>query len=248
MMQNIKFIILGLIITAGISYTFAGDFNYPCISGAPNCNTDLPVNSSTTPQAKTGPLSVGTGSLPATGFIFNVPSGTSYFDGLATVGLQIKAGAGNGKVLKYNSGTGVAGWGDLTYINSVTSSMRIEDFILNVPRNSDSTNGVSLVIPSTYQYCSITQLGPDFSNSNGGDESRSSVCSVNRNTDGTWKLYGSRPNDPDFVCKASCFTLDSKTAEYNTTNFIPSPGVLSPSENRIMESQIGAGEGRIYIK
>jgi hypothetical protein len=242
MKQNIKFIILGLIITAGVSYTYASNFSYPC-AGAPDCNTPLPINISATAQGKVGALSVYSSTAPGLGYIFKV-SGKSYFDGLLTNGLLIKTGAGNGKIMKYNAATGVAGWGTLSLSTSRTTEMTIKDFSINVPRNSSATAD----IPSTYQYCALNQLGPDFSNSDFGNEEVATVCSVNRNSDGTWKLYGNRMDDPDFICRASCFSFSSKDAEYDKTNFVPSPGLLDSTQNRIMESQIGSGERRIYIR
>ncbi|MEK7463953.1 MAG: hypothetical protein AAB610_02410 [Patescibacteria group bacterium] len=55
--QNLKAIILGLIITIGMGYAVAGFSGPSC--APPGCNADAPINASSTPQIKSGPLTVG---------------------------------------------------------------------------------------------------------------------------------------------------------------------------------------------
>lgn len=241
MIKHLKAIILGFIITFGASYVFGSvsaiaSWSEPCsFTTQPNCNTDLPVNVSATSQAKLGTLNIGSTASIAPGYVFSVINGTSLLQSLVTTGLTIADGnQAEGKVLKYNSTTKKGYWADLS--NSVASTnMTLKDFTITVSRNSTQSS----VIPSTYQYCAISQMGPDFVNSDQG----SSVCSVNHNNDGTWTLYGNRLDDPDFICKARCFSVDAKTAVYGEkTNFIPSPG-SAPGF-----SETGISGKKIYLR
>jgi hypothetical protein len=215
MIQNLKAIILGLIITLGASYVIAA-WNEPTCS-APGCNTPSFVTASSTPQYKSGALSIGTTVLPTADYVLSVLGGNSFFDGLVISGLTIADGTqGNGKVYTYNGATQKGEWRNPP--NTTGSTMTQQEFSINVLRNTTQ----STIIPSTYQYCAISQMGPDFANSDNGDTT-ASVCSVNRNGNGTWTLYGKRLDDPDFICKARCFSISSTTAVYSITNFVPPP-------------------------
>lgn len=55
--NNIKAVILGLIVTLGMGYAAAATFNGPSCA-PPGCNADAPINASTTAQTKTGPLTL----------------------------------------------------------------------------------------------------------------------------------------------------------------------------------------------
>lgn len=219
MIQNLKAIILGLIITLSVSYVFAGTWKEPAC-GAPSCNTPVPITASTTAQYKEGPLSIGTTAIPYADYIFSAMGGPSFFDGLVVNGLTIADGTeGNGKLYTYNGTTGKGEWRAPSATTG--STMTQQNFSINVLRNSTQ----STIVPDTYQYCAISQIGPDFANSNNGDTT-ASICSVNRNPNGTWTLYGKRLDDPDFICSARCFSINNTTATYGITNIVPPPQSL----------------------
>lgn len=194
--KNIKAIILGLVFVFGTNLAI-GAWSDP-FCGPPDCSPAVPINATTDSQAKPGPLLIGDGSLISTkGYYFSAIKGLSYFDGVIANRFYLEDGNLNktGKFLMSNA-NGVATWQD--YTSKVTSTSIITaNFSILVSRKSTR----SLTIPSTYQYCAISQLGPDSVNSNNS----SSQCYVNQNTDNTWTLYGARADDPDFICKAQCF-------------------------------------------
>ena len=225
-MKNLKAIILGLIITLGINYTFAGSYTSPKCAPT-GCNTDIPINITNIAQSKTGSLSIGTNNPIAPGYKFSAVGGLSYLQGLVTTGITITGNEGEGKVLKYSASTGLASWQYLNTGIPSDSTMTVKDFSISIPREGEA----STIIPNTYQYCAISQLGPDFANS----DKSASVCSVNRNTDATWSLYGKRLNDPGFLCNARCFSLSTKEAQYgNKTYYIPSPGTYNETEAKAL--------------
>jgi hypothetical protein len=155
--------------------------------------------------------------LPVADYILSVVGGNSFFDGLVVSGLAITDGnQGTGKVYTYNVNTQRGEWRSPTNITG--STMYQKEFVINVLRNTTQ----SAAIPSTYQYCAISQMGPDFANSDNGDTT-ASVCSVNRNGNGTWTLYGKRLDDPDFICKARCLSVTNTSVVYSITNFVPPP-------------------------
>lgn len=213
MMQNLKAIILGLIVTIGASYAMAGSWKEPGCA-ATGCNTPDLLRISTTSQYKMGPLSIGTNVIPATDYVLSVIGGNALFEGLVTNGLTIKDGnQGNGKLLFYNATTKLGEWRKPPDVTGTV--MTVKDFSVNVIRNTSQT----LTIPSTYQYCAISQIGPDFANSDFPD----SECSVKRNSDETWKLFGNRSDDPDFICAVRCFSINNQKPTYSITNFVPPP-------------------------
>lgn len=90
--QNIKAIILGLIVTLGMGYVAAATFVGPGCA-PPGCNADVPINASSSAQIKTGPLTVG-----GLGIVGN-------FTFLPSAGAIVPAGS----ILTSGSG-GVASW------------------------------------------------------------------------------------------------------------------------------------------
>jgi hypothetical protein len=196
--KNIKAIIFGLISVIGINFAVAAWSDPQCTP--PNCNLDAPLNASSLSQARTGPLMLGDSNLPNSGFNFSAKGGPAFLEGVITNQLTFADSNTSraNKVLTSNS-KGVASWSSQSS-SMATSSFITNPFSVNVLRNTSQT----ISIPSTYQYCAISQMGPDFANSDNGDTT-ASVCSVNRNGNGTWTLYGKRLDDPDFICKAQCF-------------------------------------------
>lgn len=198
-LKNIKAIILGVLITFGGSYAIAAWSDPTC--SPPNCNISTPINATTFSQAKLGALAVGSVSLNTPGYIFSAINGPSFFNAVETNRFLFADGNTQraGKLLVSNK-DGVASWRTVG-TNIATSSFTVTEFSINVPRNSHASGGVSRSIPATYQYCAISQIGPDYANSNND----STECSVNRNANATWTLHGDRSDDPDFICKAQCF-------------------------------------------
>jgi len=202
--KSIKIIIIGIIFTFGMSFVMAEWSDPTC--APPGCNKKVPLNSTSFSQAKIGALVVGDPTPAPTpntnGYIFSAVGGTSYFEGIKTDKLVFvdNNSQRTGKYLVSNA-NGVASWREIGK-NIATNSFTVSAFSINVPRSKAfAPLGVSQIIPKTYQYCAISQLGPDFANS----DNQFSVCSVNQNTDGTWTLFGNRGDDPDFICKAQCF-------------------------------------------
>ncbi len=195
--DKIKALVLCLILVLCINYASAVWTDPQC--PPPGCNLDVPIGGSSN-QSRTGKLLIGGTSLPTAGFNFSSIGGPSFFDSVVTNQLTFADSNTSraDKVLTSNP-KGVASWVALGG-RMATTSFVSAPFSVNVLRNTSQT----LAIPATYQYCAISQLGPDFANSDNGD-STASVCSVNRNANGTWTLYGKRLDDPDFICKAQCF-------------------------------------------
>ena len=136
------------------------------------------------------------------GFAFDV-NGPGYFTGLTVSGSIVvnslfvnstdkdKAG-----YVLTNDGTGKAEW-KAKGSSSITLS-EVTPFDLAVPRNGGEK---SLTTPSSYLFCALTKLGPDFANS----DKPGSYCKVEKLTDGKWKLSGYRGDDPDNICGMTCF-------------------------------------------
>lgn len=57
--ENIKAVILGLILTTGISFTLAADVWTPPDCSPPNCNASAPINVSPSSQVKVGKFGIG---------------------------------------------------------------------------------------------------------------------------------------------------------------------------------------------
>lgn len=107
--QNIKSIILALILVAGVSYVSATSVWTPPTATPPGNNTDTPINAGTTAQYKNAPLTIGGTTVPTASYKLNVP-GLASFNGIVTQTLNIPGGA-MGKVLGYNTNGNVA-WVD----------------------------------------------------------------------------------------------------------------------------------------
>lgn len=100
--QNIKSIILALILVAGVSYVSAYSTWTAPTATAPGNNTDTPLNVSNTGQIKVGGLTLNTGGA-TNGLV--VDKGLTILKG----GLQFPTGAGAGKVLTSDA-SGNASW------------------------------------------------------------------------------------------------------------------------------------------
>lgn len=219
LINNIKASILGLIVFVGMGYVFAG---YTIPTCAPTgCNSDAPIDSTSVAQAKSGRLIVGTfDTTTLSQYVFSVKNALAYIQALATNSITLIDGTeADGLVLTAADDTGLATWRTLT--SSVPpTKMYVDDFRLYVKRNAGT---VSVGIPSTYQYCSISQLGPDFANSNNVQ----SECSVNQNNNKSWTLKGQRGDDPGFWCNARCFSVETKpVAEVPVSN----PVITAPKQ------------------
>jgi hypothetical protein len=200
--NNIKAIILGFIVLFGMSYALADWTTPKCLP--PTCNIDYPVNATSFSQAKIGGLSLGKDTPPRLGYIFMAENGSSKFSDIVTRNFTYVDGSTSraGKVLTSDA-NGLASWRTLEK-NLTSDSFIVTPFSLNVPRNTyrdTSGSGLSLPIDSTYQFCALSQVGPDYGDSNNA----SSTCSVIQNSDKTWTLHGDRADDPDMICKAQCF-------------------------------------------
>ncbi len=200
--QNIKAILLGILVVIGGSYAFAG-YSAPVCTPT-GCNTDAPINIGQGPQAKMGRLIVGTFDMtPLSQYVFSVKNALAYIQSLATNNITLLDGTqADGFVLTAVDDTGLATWRALSS-STPPSKIYVDDFRLYVKRNAGS---VSVSIPANYQYCAISQLGPDYANS----DKPQSECSVSRNTDRTWTLKGQRGDDPGFWCNARCFSIETK--------------------------------------
>ena len=113
-LQNIKVIILAIIIVIGVGYVMA--WTSPP-ANPPSNNVAAPINASTSPQSKAGPLSLGTTNPPTTGSILDVigniatqglsVNGASIFNGQ----VQVRSGTpGLGKVLTAIDANGTMVW------------------------------------------------------------------------------------------------------------------------------------------
>lgn len=93
--QNIKSVIIAVIIALGISYVAeAGVFTGPTCP-PPNCNADAPINVGTSSQTKMGSLGVNSSAAPA----FSVPNGVSLFKDVGSYNLSIlSTGSNNGGI------------------------------------------------------------------------------------------------------------------------------------------------------
>ncbi len=180
---------------------------FPAPANPPNNNAAAPLNVSYSPQWKLGNLRieglVSSGVSETNGLLVingNVGFGTAEpatkldVDGTVT----IRGGVpGPGKVLTSLDVDGTAVWA-----TSTGGSIDVTDyayFPITVPRNSTATYTTSI----PYSYCALSRLGPDYANSDRPD----SYCSIDRNTNGTWRIHGRRADDPDFICGMTCFQL-----------------------------------------
>ncbi len=217
--NNIKAILLGILVVVGSGYVIA-DYSAPGCSPT-GCNTDAPINVGQGPQAKVGRLIIGTFDTSSLSqYVFSVKNALSYIQSLGTNNLTLIDGTqADGLVLTAVDDTGLATWRSLSSSTPPTK-MYVDDFRLYVKRNAGT---VSTIIPSSYQYCAISQLGPDYANSN----NIQSECSVNINTDKTWTLKGQRGDDPGFWCNIRCLSVDTKPIVVNP---VSNPVVSTPKQ------------------
>lgn len=198
--KNLKALILSLIILFGAGYAIA-DYTEPGCTPTV-CNTDAPIDITTTSQAKLGRLAIGTNDISTLSqYVMSVANGLGYVQGVVTPKFALYDGSEtNGYALSAVDNTGLAKWKSLA-TTGTGAKMYVDDFNLYVKREAGT---VSVKIPSSYQYCAIYQLGPDFANA----DQKVTSCSVNQNTDKSWTLQGERADDPEFWCNARCFAMD----------------------------------------
>ncbi len=235
-LNNLRAIILGLVVFMGASYVMAV-YSVPTCEPT-GCNTDAPIDSTSVSQAKSGRLIVGTfDTAPLTQYVFAVKNALAYVQALATNSITLIDGTeADGLVLTSSDDTGLATWRVAS--SSVTATMMyVDDFRLYVKRSAGS---VSVSIPSTYQYCAISQLGPDFANS---DKSKS-TCSVNQNTNKSWTLLGERGDDPGFWCNARCFSVDSKPVAVTPVN---NPVISAPKTYYCGHKHFSAANSEVLL-
>ncbi len=169
---------------------------------APAGNVPAPINVGGTHQTKGGSLALGGSTASPGGFALDV-NGPGYFTGLTVSGsIVVNSLFVNGTdkdkagYILTNDGNGKAEW-KAKGSSSVTLS-EVTSFEIAVPRNG----GVkSLTTPSTYLFCALTKLGPDYANSNNAG----SYCQIQKNVDGKWTISGYRGDDPDNICGMTCF-------------------------------------------
>jgi len=82
--QNIKALILGLVIAVGASYALAADFEDPKCA-PPRCNTEAPINVGSIGQNKEGSLRINSDDALA----FSVPRGVSLLKDVGTYNLSV---------------------------------------------------------------------------------------------------------------------------------------------------------------
>ncbi len=199
--RNIKAVLLGVLIVLGTNYALG--YNAPGCTPT-GCNADAPINAISTSQAKLGRLIIGTfDTSTLSQYVFSVKNALTYIQSLATNSLLLADGTqADGFVLTASDDSGLATWASLSSSLPPTK-MYVDDFRLYVKRNAGE---VSVSIPQNYQYCAISQMGPDFANS----DKVQSECSVNRNNDRSWTLKGQRGDDPGFWCNVRCFSIEKK--------------------------------------
>lgn len=179
----------------------------PASCEAPNCNVAAPINVSDAVQVKQGALVLG-GSSFSNGYALDV-NGPGYFTGLTVAGTMVVNGLivngtdkdKSGYVLT-NDGTGKAEWKPKGSASLTLTD--VKSFQLLIPRDpSNNTSNVRsfTTTDSTYLFCALSQMGPDYANS----DNVGSFCKVEKLNDGKWKLSGYRPDDPDTICSMTCF-------------------------------------------
>ncbi len=162
--QNLKAIILGLILASGISYAAAaGVFTGPSCP-PPNCNTDAPVNVGNVNQAKQAGLGLSSTPSGVTDAlnILNLNLATLVVDGIInTDGAQINGGLilrdgsqADGRVL-VSDAIGNATWKNLASITqncSVNITSNLGLLTANTGNNRTSIKLVNILEPGTYTF------------------------------------------------------------------------------------------------
>ena len=98
--QNLKIIVLALLLVVGTQYVAAVDWRAPAGS-PPNNNTSAPINVGVDGQSKLGGVTLGAG-MSASGLSLNVPFGNVQF--------QLGDANPTGKVLKAKDANGTLEW------------------------------------------------------------------------------------------------------------------------------------------
>jgi hypothetical protein len=199
-------IITGLVVIGGyVSANYSDPEDIPTKS-----NTDEPIDISSKAQFKQGRLVIGTSDLSSLlGYVFSSLSGLSYIQRVVTDTLTLKDDSeSDGYILTAVDDGGLATWKPEPASSEVASSkMYVHDFKMYVRRNAGT---VTVPIPSDFDYCAISQMGPDFANS-GSERDGKSTCAVNQVSPPSskkWTMTGERGNDPSFWCNARCFSLN----------------------------------------
>ncbi len=162
--ENLKAIILGLILASGISYAAAaGVFTGPTCA-PPNCNTDAPVNVGNVNQAKQAGLGLSSTPSGVTDAlnILNLNLATLVVDGIInTDGAQINGGLilrdgsqADGRVL-VSDAIGNATWknlGSITQNCSVNITSNLGLLTANTGNNRTSIKLVNILEPGTYTF------------------------------------------------------------------------------------------------
>jgi hypothetical protein len=150
--QNIKAILLGLIVAVGISYAAAADFTGPECA-PPGCNTDAPLNVGTRNQAKQAglALSTTTAGITESMFILGTEGVVFVADGIInTNGAQINGGLilndgsqRQGRVL-VSDANGFATWKDpATVVDNTTIPVHGAVLLTNPVTTPSSVPGAS---------------------------------------------------------------------------------------------------------
>ncbi len=131
--NNIKAIILALVLTLGVGYAVAGNFTSPNCA-PPGCNADAPLNVGSGSQGKAGTLAVGTTDTSILG-LANLAlkvNGTILSNGAAFNGpIAITDGTqATGRIL-VSSDTGFATWKDPATIPAIQAGSSPKQYIIN---------------------------------------------------------------------------------------------------------------------
>ncbi len=206
--------ITGLLLGAFALSAIASDWG-PAGCAAPGCNTGAPINVTITPQHKAGPLAVGKASDPTTGFDLDVV-GVGFFGGVKVGGalevigntklktLQIGDATPSGDkqvgyVLSKKDENGTVEWKASANQSLTVSS--VAEFEIAVKRNGGLQ---STTTPVPYLFCALSRVESEMGRVN-ADPTSSGYCQVTKNTDGKWTVSGYLANDPNYVCKMTCF-------------------------------------------
>lgn len=182
--QNIKAIILGLVLTLGLSYVLA-DFTAPTFS-PPNCPTTGP---SANPACST-PINVGDSAQTKTGVL-------TLLNTIITGTFQLSGnGADSGKVLTSDA-TGVASWqspasGGFNYVSNEYSVQSYDNGIVSVQMSPATTQ---------YPFCFLTKHSLDTASGYVGS------CEIIKNSGtGNWQLNANSTSNGTgaTACKARC--------------------------------------------
>lgn len=205
--QNIKSIILALILVAGIGVVSAYSTWTPPTATPPGNNVDRPLNVGTTAQAKNGSLTIGA-STPAsdTGSLYSlqVPNKAAFFKAINTQALTITTGAGAGKVLQSDA-NGLATWQDAeTGTISAPAGIYIPsqawmelDHASNYKDAGSYT--IHVIVGSSAAFSVVTQasgpVGSFWDTSSNNDKLAGIACNPGWTISGCWESLSGSDND-----------------------------------------------------